>query len=68
MLSETIGDVNADALRQISELNGKVAVLNNDISVLENDLNTYKDTTDETLEILTNRLNNDISTKVDEII
>jgi hypothetical protein len=41
MLSKTIGDVNADALRQISELNGKVAVLNNDISVLENDFSIY---------------------------
>ena len=68
MLSETIGDVNATAIQQISELNGKVNVINNDISILTNDLNTYKDTTDETLEILTNRLNNDISTKVDEII
>ena len=68
MLSETIGDVNATAIQQISELNGKVNVINNDINILTNDLNTYKDTTDETLEILTNRLNNDISTKVDEII
>lgn len=68
MLNETIGDINATAIQQISELNGKVNVINNDITSLTLDLNNYKDATDETLEILTNRLNNDISTKVDEIV
>lgn len=68
MLNETIGDINATAIQQISELNGKVNVINNDITSLTQELNNYKDTTDETLEILTNRLNNDISTKVDEIV
>lgn len=68
MLNETIGDINATAIQQISELNGKVNVINNDITSLTQDLNNYKDATDETLEILTNRLNNDISTKVDEIV
>lgn len=68
MLSETIGDVNADALRQISELNGKVTVLNNDISVLENDFSIYQEATDASILALKDRLNNDISTKIDEII
>lgn len=68
MLNDTIGDINATAIQQISDLNGKVNVINNDITLLTQELNTYKDATDETLEILTNRLNNDISTKVDEII
>ena len=68
MLSETIGDVNADALRQISELNGKVSVLNNDISVLENDFSIYQEATDASILALKDRLNNDISTKIDEII
>ena len=68
MLNETIGDINATAIQQISELNGKVNVINNDITSLTQELNNYKDTTDKSLEILTNRLNNDISTKVDEIV
>ena len=68
MLNETIGDINATAIQQISELNGKVNVINNDITSLTQDLNNYKDATDKSLEILTNRLNNDISTKVDEIV
>lgn len=68
MLSETIGDVNADALRQISELNGKVTVLNNDISVLENDFSIYQEATDASILALKDRLNNDISIKIDEII
>lgn len=68
MLSETIGDVNADALRQISELNGKVTVLNNDISVLENDFSIYQEAADASILALKDRLNNDISTKIDEII
>ena len=68
MLSKTIGDVNADALRQISELNGKVTVLNNDISVLENDFSIYQEATDASILALKDRLNNDISTKIDEII
>ena len=68
MLNETIGDINATAIQQISELNGKVNVINNDITSLTQELNNYKDATDKSLEILTNRLNNDISTKVDEIV
>ena len=68
MLNDTIGDINAKAIQQISDLNGKVNVINDDITLLTQELNTYKDATDETLEILTNRLNNDISTKVDEIV
>ena len=67
-LSDTIGDVNATAIRQISELNGKVNLINADISTLTNDLNNYKDTTNATIQSLSNRLNNDISTKIDEII
>ena len=67
-LSDTIGDVNAKAIRQISELNGKVNLINVDISTLTNDLNNYKDTTNTTIQSLSNRLNNDISTKIDEII
>ena len=68
MLSKTIGDVNADALRQISELNGKVTVINNDISAFENDFSIYQEATDASILALKNRLNNDISTKIDEII
>lgn len=68
ILRKTIDDVNVAAIQQINELNGEVNVINNDIGILTNDLNTYKDATNETLEILTNRLNNDISTKVDEIV
>ena len=68
MLRETIGDVNADALRQISELNGKINVINNDISVFENDFSIYQEAADASILILKNRLNNDISTKIDEII
>ena len=68
MLSETIGDVNADALRQISELNGKINVINNDISVFENDFSIYQEAADASILILKDRLNNDISTKIDEII
>ena len=68
MLNQTIGDVNAKAIQQISELNGKVNVINNDITSLTQELNNYKDATDETLQALSNRLNDDISTKIDEII
>ena len=68
MLSKTIGDVNADALRQISELNGKINVINNDISVFENDFSIYQEAADASILALKDRLNNDISTKIDEII
>ena len=68
MLNQTIGDVNAKAIQQISELNGKVNVINNDISVLENDFSIYQEATDASILALKDRLNNDISTKIDEII